>query len=292
MLTYEGESNLRTHKGMPLVYISESYYNLNCPVLAKRYLMLTLCEDAIRDGGKLLSGGGVYFRLVWKHGMSHIEVDRYGKEALRLSDENPSFARFPEWIVQQMDHRWMVEYPTAREAGQYAISGPYLQRLLGELDSSDGKSLEALGHYVLSSVPGFRATVRALSHSTDYDIVCSVEGHDLDFRADLGRYFICECKDWSKPANFSSFAKFCRVLDSAKCRFGILFSRNGISGEGKATNAAREQLKVFQDRGIVIIVLSLPDFQSLATGANFISTLRDKYEKVRLDLRQRPDENL
>jgi hypothetical protein len=41
----------RFHKGMPLIWISDCFRSLNCPAHAKRYLMLTLCEDAIRGGG-------------------------------------------------------------------------------------------------------------------------------------------------------------------------------------------------------------------------------------------------
>jgi len=80
-------------------------------------------------------------------------------------------------------------------------------------------------------------------------------------------------------------AKFCRVLDSIKARFGILFSKNGISGAGNTQFAQREQLKVFQDRGIVIVVLSLADLEEVASGANLVAKLRNQYEAVRLDLR-------
>ena len=79
-------------------------------------------------------------------------------------------------------------------------------------------------------------------------------------------------------------AKFCRVLDSIKSRFGILFSKLGITGKGKTTNAELEQLKVFQDRGMVIVVVSQKDLEKLAEGGNFISLLRTKYERVRLNL--------
>ena len=41
----------------------------------------------------------------------------------------------------------------------------------------------------------------------------------MDFRAELGRYLVCECKDWADRAvDFTAIAKFCRVLDSAKCK--------------------------------------------------------------------------
>ena len=120
--------------------------------------------------------------------------------------------------------------------------------------------------------------------STDYDIVCSMEGFDVDFRSELGRYFVCECKDWNKPADFTAMAKFCRVLDSVKSKFGIVFSREGISGAGATRYAEREQLKVFQDRGTVIVVIDEEDLKRVADGANFINILRKKYERVRLDL--------
>jgi hypothetical protein len=95
----------------------------------------------------------------------------------------------------------------------------------------------------------------------------------------LGRYFVCECKDWKDPADFATIAKFCRVLDSFKARFGILKSRSIISGQNRTTDAAREQLKVFQDRGIVVVVVDLEDLESVAAGKNLISVLRSRYEK-------------
>jgi hypothetical protein len=132
---------------------------------------------------------------------------------------------------------------------------------------------------------GCRTRRRELSGSTDYDIVCAMEGFDLYFRSELGRHFVCECKDWKEPADFTVMAKFCRVLDSTKSRFGILFSKEGISGEGKTKYAELEQLKVFQDRGIIIVVLNLKDLKRIGDGANLIALMRAQYEKVRLDLR-------
>src|SRR5205809_5491471 len=45
MLRYQGEAKRWTHKGMPLVYISDAFLRLRYPVHSKRYLMYTLCED-------------------------------------------------------------------------------------------------------------------------------------------------------------------------------------------------------------------------------------------------------
>jgi hypothetical protein len=210
----------------------------------------------------------------------------YAAQIWKLFQDNPEGALYPEWILQELDQEWMTEFPTIREATYYIVNNEYVRWLLNKLGSGDGKSLERLAHYLLGSIPGCRAYMRGQSKSTDYDVICVLEGLDLDFRPDLGRYFVCECKDWSKPADFSAFAKFCRVLDSTKCRFGILFSKNGITGAGQTIDAEREQMKVFQDRGMVVVVVDETDLRRAADGANFITILRTKYEEVRLDLRR------
>jgi len=286
MLAYQVITKKYVHKGMPLVWISDSHARLGRPVLAKRYLMLTTCEDAIRDKGEIpAETTGVYFRMVWQ-GVPHGDLSRYAMEISKLFREHPQEALFPEWILQELDQEWMTEFPSPSEALCYKINTRYVSWLLSCLGSGGGENLEYLAQYLLGSMPGCRAYRRRKSESTDYDVICTLEGPDLDFRSELGRYFVCECKDWSSPADFSAFAKFCRVLDSAKCRFGILFSKQGITGTNRTKDAEREQLKVFQDRGMVVIVISEGDLDRVAKGANFITLLRAKYEEVRLDLRK------
>jgi hypothetical protein len=273
------------HKGLPLVWISDCYARMGHPALSNRYLMLTLCEDAIRGEGIVCSElTGVYFRLVWSQGISDEEVRAYSKQIFILSSQYPETALFPELILQSLDQNWMTEYPSPKEATIYVANTRYIRYLISKLGDKEGRYLEYLAEYILSCMPGCRTYRRKKSKSTDYDIVCSMEGFEVDFRSEFERYFVCECKDWKKKVDFSAFAKFCRVLDSTKSRFGILFSKNGISGSGKTTDAEREQLKVYQDRGMVIVVIDYSDLSSVCEGANFINLLRSKYEKVRLDL--------
>jgi len=286
-LLSQEKTKTRAHKGTPLVWIRDCYAALQSPVLAKRYLMLTLCEDAIRESGTVSPNNtGVYFRLVWGSGLPDLELQRYAKEIYKLSESNPEDSMFPEWIVQEFDQNWMTEFPSPQEAAVYIANTRYIKYMLSKLGDGSGKNLERLAGYILSCMPGCRTTLRQLTKSTDYDIVCSVEGFEVDFRSEMGRYFVCECKDWNKPADFTTMAKFCRVLDSTKSRFGILFSKQGISGAEKTTDAEREQLKVFQDRGMVIVVIDQNDLEYVSNGGNFINLLRQRYEKIRLDLRK------
>jgi hypothetical protein len=192
----------------------------------------------------------------------------------------------PEWILQRFDQQWKTEMPSTQEATTYHVTRHYCDYLFGRLGGGDGRDLERLAEYLVGAMPGCRTYLRQRTYSTDHDVIVSVDGPIADFRSDLGRYFVCECKDRKKEkASFSDVAKFCRVLDSVKAKFGIIFSPTGLSGEGEAENADREILKVYQDRGIVIVVVDREDLQRVAQGANFISLLREKYEVVRLDLR-------
>lgn len=285
MLKAQTELHIQVHKGMPLLWIAECWGAEGFSVLRKRYLMLALCEDAVRGSGNIIADeSGVYFRLVWRLGMNDEILRRYAEEAYAQKTRNPQLALYPEWILQQLDQNWMTEFPSPHEANLYLASPDYTANLVDQLGDSQGNSLELLAEYIMLCMPGCRTSRRQRSPSTDYDLICSMEGYDIDYRSELGRYFVCECKDWTTAADFASFAKFCRVLDSVKAKFGILFSKNGLTGDANTRAATREQLKVYQDRGMVIVVVDEKDLRSVAAGGNFVNMLRRKYEKVRLDL--------
>jgi hypothetical protein len=285
MMRHQEESGERVHKGMPLVWMSDCFSAIGCPVHAKRYLLLTLCEDSIREQGRADAQGGAYFRLVWRFGLHPLLVQRYARHSWDFWREHGEKAFYPERVLMETDDEWQSEIPAVQESGMYRCSGPFARHLLARLGTNAGRSLEMLAQYVVGTIPGCRAYRRRRSRSTDYDVVGLFEGPALDFRSELGRLFVCECKDWSTPADFSTVAKFCRVLDSAKSRFGILFSRDGITGARSGNDAERERFKVFSDRGIVIVVVTRSEIETVAEGANFVSMLRLKYEQVRLDLR-------
>lgn len=277
---------VRLHKGKPLVWMSDCYWHLGWPVHSKRYLMLSLCEDIITDEGTLLPERGVFYRSLWRHGLTEMDLAKCVELIRATLDKagNRDDRRFPESVLQDIGHGWVTELPEPSEYSKFTINRAYVRHCLRCLGDGSGAGLEKLAHYLLSCMPGCRAHRRANSQSTDYDVVCSMDGVDLDYRSELGRYFICECKDWKSPADFTTMAKFASVLASAKARFGILFSRFGITGSARTTDAARQQLKVYQAQGIVIVVITQEDLEDVAKGMNLVTLLRTKYEQVRLDL--------
>ncbi len=287
LLRFQDHNSEWLHKAQPLVKISDLYLQLGCPVLAKRYFMYTLCDDAIVRQGACSEKSGVYERISW-YGMSEALATEYHNVAYHRSQELGREAWFPERLLSELDlhHlRWMAEYPTAQELSHYRTNPLYIRHLMKRLGKDKGKSLERTAYYLVSMIPGTRVYRRKRTESgSDYDVVGSFEGPGLDFRSEFGRYFLCECKDWAKPADISVMAKTAHFLDSTKCKFGILFSKDGTSGQDEKKHAEYEQLKVYTSRGIAIVVVSLTDLERLADGDNFLSMLRTRYEKVRLGI--------
>lgn len=278
-------SGIWIQKATPLVWIAECCSQLGYHVLTKRYLMLSHIDDSIAIKGTVSpEGTGVYFRMVWHKGFPDSELRRYAKEAYFLYQKNQEDSFYPEWILQNLNENWLTEIPSPIEIGTYWANPLYVKYLISKLGDKKGKILETLAQYMLSCMPGCRTTVRRRTVPSEIDIVCSVDGIETDFRSELGRYFVCECKDWKKAVDFTSVAKFCRVLDSVKSQFGILFSPKGISGKKFSRYAASEPQKLFQNHGIVLVVIDKEDIGYVADGGNFINLLRNKYEKIRLDV--------
>lgn len=289
MLRWEISEKQWTHKAMPLVWISECYFELGYRFLAKRYMMLTMIDDAKRDlgqHGKILVNEGSYFRLRYKYNMGHEEIEDYFHKAFEIFNKNSELNIFPEYILQHLSHDWMTEKLTIEEQSIYIVNSHYIDCLQKGLGDKTGEKLEWLASYLMSCLPGCRTYKRVpqAGKATDYDIVGSFDGSITDFRAELGQYFICECKDWAEKVTFTTVAKLARILASTKMQFGILFTRQGITGAGKNQSAERELRKAFQDSNVKIIVLSNSDIESIKKGKNLVNMLRTKYEALRLDL--------
>lgn len=275
-----------TMKGMPLVRIAECYRVMQQPCTALRFLMLTLIEDAIRGKGEISPNNvGSYFRLVWSGLLPERDFHRYAQEAFARFKRDKLMGLFPEWILQNFDHAWMNQTPSALELTRYNSNPLYIKELMGQLGKTEGHSLERLAEYLLSSIPGCRTYRRQRTHTSDIDVVCAIDGPELDFRANIGRYFACECKDWgSKSLDVSTVKQFSQALQLINARFGILFCPRSVSGIGKNRHAELEQRIVYQHLGIIVVALDRFDLKALAEGASLTSLLRRKYEEVRLNL--------
>jgi len=136
---------------------------------------------------------------VWRHGLTHEEFERYATQFFKLAVKEPAWALLPEALLQHVDDGWLTEVPSALEASSYQVNSRYVGHLLEQMGRGNGEALEVLAQYLMSCIPGCRTRRHLRSRSSDYDVVCMMEGLDFDFRSELGRIFVCECKDWAQP---------------------------------------------------------------------------------------------
>lgn len=302
---------------LPLTHLSKLMYDIGYPWLSKSYAMLALCNEVQLNGPTLdPTKHDSYELAAGFHGIPEPEVERYAKEAYEIFKELPDAQHpFPEAILCKLDQNWKTGVPSEKEYGLCFANGAFIAFLLKHIDkvandlqaikkqkkegtykTSDdeeykpstkmqGDLLELLGRYLMSTMPGARINETSIwqAHTgTDYDVVCSLDGFQVDFRTEFGRYFICECKAHTDEIPFDIIAKFGRVLSSVRSKFGIVFSLKGLTGAASADNARAEQLNIYRDSGIIIVSLDKDDLLEVARGKNFINLLRQKYDDIRL----------
>jgi hypothetical protein len=299
----------------PLVQLSQIFYKRGFTWVSRYYAMLALCDESRNTGGKLTVEQTSYSLMLGMHNMTEAEILRYSESAFEIQQSLPENLRnFPEAVITKLDQNWKTGVPSVSEYGIYYSNGVLIRHVLDEISrvstrlaairkskkdgtyveengdeglhtTLQGDLLEFLGRYVMACMPGTRINttkIRQSGTNTDYDIVCSLDGFQVDFRTELGRYFIGECKAWADPVNFDVIAKFSRVLDSVRSKFGIIFSMSGLTGEGKLENAESEQLAIYRDRGMVIVSVNENDLLEISNGTNFINMIREKYDDIRL----------
>jgi hypothetical protein len=114
---------------------------------------------------------------VWR-GIAESTLNQYAEALFQLSERYPGEALFPEALLQRLADDWLTEFPSQNEVSFFRINPMYVRHLLSRLGDEKGETLEFLAHYLMSCMPGCRARRRLASMSTDYDVVCSMEGID------------------------------------------------------------------------------------------------------------------
>ncbi len=285
------------HKGVPPYWLSIFRLKMGHSALALRSAMLSLVEDAVDDEGFInWETRGTPKLLQYTFGIPIPQIDEFCAGSFKAFCELKASDRWAERILQDVQGSvgpWTSTVPSPAECHVFQINQDYASRLIERLGKDSGKNLELLASYMFDCVPGARTKIGVTTGTgSDYDVLVSFDGHYLDFRSEIGRYVIVECKDWEKPVGFTYIAKFGRILDAARCKCGVVFARDGITGEfsnhrrraGALRAAKREVVKMQQQHGISIIVLNLSHLKRIANGENFIAILRDEYENIRLDI--------
>lgn len=203
---------------------------------------------------------------------------------------------FPEDVIRRLlrdrplgtelfSHRMLVcEFPLTR---------PYLAALWDEsqeanLDTDEqGRRLETVAEYLFSLLPGCVPMINVVdpAFASQHDVVVANHSTSPQFPAELfGSYFMVECKNWNKPIGSPDVGYFLFRLRQAKCKFGVMFSKHGITGAKKEeTNAQALVARSFRGDDVTCVVISEADIKSLIDGerTSVLSLLRTGLEQLR-----------
>jgi hypothetical protein len=177
-------------------------------------------------------------------------------------------------------------------SGRFAIDRTELERRLESACTAvsaaqKGDAFEDLADYMLSGLSCVETRKRNVATATgELDLVCRFkEGETPGFLSAMGdKYFVVECKNWQTPVSSKEVEIFIGKLQKCRSQFGVLFSRNGITGR-TGLDAVGNIEGAWRQHGIVIVVVSEETVRQVVEGFDFYYVLERLYEAVRFSER-------
>lgn len=196
-----------------------------------------------------------------KEGVKAEELERFHKRHLRRQDENLSISINTDNYSISLDKFWEC-FQEVRNA---------------QTSTEKGKSLEKLAGLVFKGFPYISIREKNLrTSSAEIDLVLAYTPPDHPTVFDeYGRYFLVECKNWSRSVGANVVRDFKGKMDSAKVDLGIIVASDGITGRS-GQDAVDELNQYFQRDGVTVVVIDESDLESLIIGKDLYEILEGK----------------
>lgn len=204
---------------------------------------------------------------------------------------------YPEMSVIEIACEGLIG-PTQRDAKYDIPINPILLEDLDQpLDSDDnnirGHNLERLTAYLCLTLPGVVIRERLKTAQDEIDlIVIQRDSAPSYFVESLGRTFLVECKNTTKPVGGVDINHFAAKIRLHGCKTGLLVATNSISGTrtpGKGLSDGQLILQGwFHQDNIAICVIDREDIRGLITGGNsFADLVLEKFDELRFAYTQK-----
>lgn len=101
----------------------------------------------------------------------------------------------------------------------------------------------------------------------------------------IGENFLCECKNYTGSVDVTYVGKFYSLMKVSNVKFGIIFSRNGISGQNIWLYGKGLARKIALREQIYIIDITWSDFEEIYNRkTNILKIINDKYTAMKNDI--------
>jgi hypothetical protein len=292
------DTSRKIYKGIIALAITDIYYTfLKDMGAAARWALLTHADDFLVGHGE---GTGVW-RLRYSFGMSQESLSRFNEivsSSSNLSRNERDWSE-PAGFADDQVLKFVLGYPlyshlfaTPTLVPEFAPCIPYLKSLFELASGTDfsstkdkGDVLEHLAAYLCLLIPGFlpRRKVIPGTKDAEYDLVVSNLRPLGNFEAELfGRDFLVECKNWDKKIGVNEVGYFLSRMRLTHTKFGIIFAKNGITGQGKKINAENLLQRAFHEDDALCIVFENRDIEDIVSAkTTFRSLLIEKANRLR-----------
>lgn len=282
------------------------YRNLKDRGASFRWSLLTQAEDLL---GEHKNGGGtgkdlliLEFGLVQEHLQNLQKIATQNIEIIKRNNNWSIPEAFSEDIVTKFIYRnpgYAVYFAMSTNVFEYKINKSYFNAMFQKVneDSSTptekGNNLEDFATYLFLLIPGLVPRRNILEETDAYETDIVVTNHTLNnniISELLGRHFLVECKNWKDRVGVKDVGYFLLRMRLTHASFGILFAKNGITGdEEKAANSLIR--KSFHEDGNICIVIDKEILVSLMeTSLTFWPLILEKVERIRFGVDRRKEE--
>lgn len=176
---------------------------------------------------------------------------------------------------------------------EYGINPHYFDSLMNRINKEasntkeKGDALEDLATYLFLLISGLvpRRNILSGTKSFESDIVVRNFAKSSNVISDIfGRYVLVECKNWEKPVDVQHVGYFLYRMRLTHSNFGILFAKDGITGDDTTgESAARSLIRMaFHEDGNTCIVIDEKILKLIGNQSlTFLSCLISENEKLR-----------
>lgn len=187
------------------------------------------------------------------------------------------------------------EEPNGKRSQDYVIEPNYeidlkeFEDALEAMDNADtsqerGDAFEELAGVLMEAMPFIKVREQNLRTKTsELDLVVEYTGADETKIFDkVSSDFLIECKHWSEPVGSDPVGNFIQKTDKLSVDFGIMFARNGITGDEQTDGYGQIRDALIQS-GKVILVVDNEVIERILDGESFYQILDEMYYERRFD---------
>jgi hypothetical protein len=147
-----------------------------------------------------------------------------------------------------------------------------------------GRALEQAAIAMFTSIPGVltpEPNVLDYAHATEIDSLFPNRPNNNGFWFTNERAILCECKNWNVAAGAPELIVFLHKMKQRNCKFGVLVSSEGITGDAAALTAANDVVAGALADGYEIIVIDWDDIVSIRSAKALVKKMQERWVRLK-----------